>query len=538
MKVALVTLSGTTEAAHSQIESRWPEAKIFDLPRTALQNGSFAERLKGLRSLRPDVFAVMTESLDWQFGKEALMFFGAAAGAQVSTIIDARGRSLTYTRLRLLARSHLHIISSYVRGRRAISEAARRISNLESLSRPREKSASKGSPRIAYLRTTPAAGTIPGGAASHIQGVVHGLNDLGADVEFIANDLVSGIDETEPQFHLIAPDRDVMPRAAFDVANGLSFSDRAASLIDRIAPWFIYERYSRFSLAGVEASLRTGIPLFLEYNGSEVWVGRHWDRTERLDLLERYEKLNLEKADRIFVVSEVEKKTLIDRGIQEEKIVVNPNGVDPEVFRPRTGRENVRKQFGIPDDTIVAGFLGTFGPWHGVLELAEAIALTPKDADIHFLLIGDGSLRREVENRLRHSGDLDRVTFTGVVPHDRVPSFLDACDILISPHVPLAAGAEFFGSPTKLFEYMAMGKAIVASRLGQIGEVLTDNKTALLVEPGDTQDLSVAVQRLANESELRYRLGKAARSAAIGLHTWRANAKNVMDTFRELYVKA
>ena len=58
-----------------------------------------------------------------------------------------------------------------------------------------------------------------------------------------------------------------------------------------------------------------------------------------------------------------------------------------------------------------------------------------------------------------------------------VPSLLDACDILVSPHVPLDAGAEFFGSPTKLFEYMAMGKGIVASRLGQIGEVLQHEKS-------------------------------------------------------------
>ena len=60
----------------------------------------------------------------------------------------------------------------------------------------------------------------------------------------------------------------------------------------------------------------------------------------------------------------------------------------------------------------------------------------------------------------------------GAVAHDRVPALLDACDILVSPHVPLDARRGFFGSPTKLFEYMAMGKGIVASRLGQIGEVL------------------------------------------------------------------
>src|SRR5439155_14254978 len=131
------------------------------------------------------------------------------------------------------------------------------------------------------------------------------------------------------------------------------------------------------------------------------------------------------------------------------------------------------------------------------------------------LLIGDGSLKGEVEQRLNASGDRDRVTFAGVVSHERVPVLLDACDILVSPHVPLADGTEFFGSPTKLFEYMAMGKGIVASRLGQIGDVLVDGETALLVEPGNAAELIAALVKLASDPELLGRLGGAARQAAI-----------------------
>src|SRR6185503_18585522 len=99
-------------------------------------------------------------------------------------------------------------------------------------------------------------------------------------------------------------------------------------------PDFIYQRYARFSWAGVVASLRTKRPLFLEYNGSEVWVGRHWDRVGNLDLLERYERLNLNAATRIFVVSEVERRNLEKRGVKSQKIVINPNGVDTSVFLP------------------------------------------------------------------------------------------------------------------------------------------------------------------------------------------------------------
>jgi glycosyltransferase involved in cell wall biosynthesis len=126
------------------------------------------------------------------------------------------------------------------------------------------------------------------------------------------------------------------------------------------------------------------------------------------------------------------------------------------------------------------------------------------------------------------------VIFTGAVAHERVPALLDACDILVAPHVPLADGSEFFGSPTKIFEYMAMGKGIVASRLGQIGEVLSDGETAVMVEPGNVDELRNAMVRLIADEELRKRLGANAREAAVKNHTWVHNARRVLDAYHEL----
>ena len=110
--------------------------------------------------------------------------------------------------------------------------------------------------------------------------------------------------------------------------------------------------------------------------------------------------------------------------------------------------------------------------------------------------------------------------------------------MLVSPHVPLADGSEFFGSPTKIFEYMAMSKGIVASRLGQIGEVLENEKSALLVEPGNVQQLSEALVRLAESSSLREHLGEAARQAAVERHTWKGNAQNVLDAYHTWVAEA
>ncbi|HYO91553.1 MAG TPA: glycosyltransferase, partial [Pyrinomonadaceae bacterium] len=199
---------------------------------------------------------------------------------------------------------------------------------------------------------------------------------------------------------------------------------------------------------------------------------------------------------------------------------------------PQIGGELIRQELGIGADETLVGFVGSFGPWHGVLALAEAIKLMPAGARVRYLLVGSGTLREEVESRLREAGALGRVIFTGAVSHERVPALLDACDVLASPHVPLADGSPFFGSPTKLFEYMAMGKGIVASRLGQIADVLRHEETALLVEPADARELSEALMRLAKSRELRERLGEAARREAIAHHTWKHNAERVLEAYR------
>ncbi|MFN0277987.1 MAG: glycosyltransferase family 4 protein [Pyrinomonadaceae bacterium] len=534
MRTVLLVLSGDPNAASETLKARYPDCEIVSFQRVFLENGSMSDRLSTLRKMEPDVFAIMTESLDWQFGQQALMLLGALAGANESLIIDARRNICSGKRFSLIAKAPFQIARSFVRGKSAVGNAAKTLNRLEQLVNSHKSNSTilptKNSPvSVTYLRATPAAGTQPGGATSHINGVVNAMLSFGANVTFISNDEIAGLDKNKITFHKIAPDPDIMPRSGFDIFNGAAFALAATDLIAASPPDFIYQRYCRFSWAGVEASLLTNVPLFLEYNGSEVWVGKHWDKTDKLDLLERCERLNLQAASRVFVISEVEKNNLLNLGIPSEKLIVNPNGVDTDEFRPDVGGKKTREELGFGEDKILVGFLGTFGPWHGVLALADAIALTPKNNNIHFLLIGDGSLRTEVEKKLRDSGELDRVTCAGVVRHDRVPAFLDACDILVSPHVPLADGSEFFGSPTKLFEYMAMGKAIVASRLGQIGDVLTDNETALLVEPGNAKELSDAIIKLANDHELASRLGKAARSTAIAKHRWSQNAARILN---------
>lgn len=541
MKVVLLSLSGDLDYARRALRSRYPEDELAEIRRAEVEDAGFKTRLARLRALSPDVFAVFTERLAWQRGQNALALFGAMAGAKTILLFDSHGGMKEESQSAALVRAPLRMAHEAGLSGLAIARSWRRLRELEQAvenglgqahALAARSNAALASLSITYMRATPGAGTQFGGASSHINGFINAAIKQGAKVRLISNDRIAGLDETETSLTIIEPEPLGTTRAAFDLHNNLVFTRGALREIESNPPDFIYQRYSRFTWAGIEATLRTGRPLFLEYNGSEVWVGRHWDGAGMFPLLERVERLNLKAAARIFVVSEVERRNLLSAGVADEKIMVNPNGVDTEKFRPGAGGHSLRAELGIPEDETLAGFVGTFGPWHGVMELARAVTLLPADARIRFLLIGAGKLREEVERVVREAGVMERVVFAGVVEHERVPAYLDACDVLVSPHVPLGDGSEFFGSPTKLFEYMAMGKGIVASRLGQIGDVLEDEATALLVEPGDVRALSSAILRLAREPKLRERLGMAARERAIEQHTWARNAQRVLDAYR------
>jgi glycosyltransferase involved in cell wall biosynthesis len=541
MKIVLLVLGGDGRRAREYLRERYPLADIEEIGRREIELGSHAQRLTRLRSHHPDVFVVLTERLAWQRGQTSLLLFGALAGARHSLLLDNHGARREETRARIMLSAPARVIHEMAASGAAIVGARSRLRRLErELARSealtngrtgqRRTSQQKGT-EIVYLRATPGAGTQIGGASSHINGFINAVIEKGTRVRLISNDRIKGLDETRMSVKIIAPEPMGSIRTAFDLHNDEIFTRGALREIEQKPPDFIYQRYSRFTCAGVAATLRARRPLFLEYNGSEVWVGRHWDRVGMLGLLEKFERLNLAAAARVFVVSEVERRNLLRAGLAGDKIIVNPNGVDVEKFRPGAGGANERVRLGIEADETLVGFVGTFGPWHGVLVLAQAMALVPQDARVRFLLVGAGSLREEAERIIREAGAGARAIFTGAVEHDRVPALLDACDVLASPHVPLEDGSEFFGSPTKLFEYMAMGKPIVASRLGQIGEVLETEETALLVEPGDARALSDAILRLARTPELRARLGAHARNAAVARHTWARNAERVLEAY-------
>jgi glycosyltransferase involved in cell wall biosynthesis len=290
--------------------------------------------------------------------------------------------------------------------------------------------------------------------------------------------------------------------------------------------------------AGLKLAYAFKVPFVLEYNGSMIWINQNWGRNLKyVALAKGIELLNLRAADLVVVVSQPMLAELVERGIDPAKILINPNGVDPERYSPQVDGTAVRQQYGLNGKTVI-GFIGTFGPWHGAEVLAEACGRLLRQypayrEQVALLLIGDGEKMALVKEIIARYGIQDVTILTGLVPQEQGPAHLAVCDILASPHVPNPDGTPFFGSPTKLFEYMAMGKAIIASNLDQLGEVLVHDQTAWLVTPGDPDALVNGLKRLLADAPLRRRLGEAARREVVTKYTWREHTRLIIEKLKE-----
>lgn len=384
--------------------------------------------------------------------------------------------------------------------------------------------------KIAFFRTDLAGRLTVGGSISHIKGFISGAESLGFRITLISDEDFPGINTLR-----------IIPNPFLDFFDEIQLIDyhfrfirEGKKILKNLKPDILYQRHSIFNASGVLLSMHFKIPLILEVNHSEVWVKKNWSRLFFERLATKIEKFAFENSDVIGAVSKITKEEISKLGANPDKIVVNPNGVDEIKFNPDIDDESIRQKFGLSEKFIV-GFTGTFTRWHGVETLFNAaLKICSFRNDISFLFIGDGNLRTALETETINLNLTDRIIFTGIVPHDDISMFLAACDVLVSPHLGFQSGERFFGSPTKLFEYMAMGKAIIASDLEQIGEIIQHDFNGLKFKPGDVDDLINNILRLVHEPELRIKLGNNARQSVIENYTWKDNAKRVLKRLMNL----
>lgn len=388
--------------------------------------------------------------------------------------------------------------------------------------------------RFLYLRTDHWFNLRSGGSVGHVSGVVNEMRNKQWLSQILSTDTLFEVD-CNSQFVKVSPDYSSytsIPELATIIYNEQLIKYLSSSPIDCT---IIYQRYSQFNYSGVWLKHKLQKPLVLEFNGSEVWAMKNWGSGKMVhtNLLERIENLNLKHADLIVVVSENLKNDLVAIGVEAAKILVNPNGVSLAKFNPQVSGHKVREQY-VLQDKFIFGFIGTFGEWHGVVELAKAIvqflnehaALRDR---VRFLLIGDGNLLPSVKKIIAEASYTPYVIFTGAVLQNKSPEYLAACDVLVSPHIQNSDGSKFFGSPTKLFEYMALGKPIIASNLEQIGTILKHKHSAVLVPPGNIQALADSFFEMHLNFEENKKLGVNAYALVIENYTWAQHVSKMVN---------
>jgi glycosyltransferase involved in cell wall biosynthesis len=322
-----------------------------------------------------------------------------------------------------------------------------------------------------------------------------------------------------------------LPRPLLELAE-YAYSIVAPGMIARAAardrPDFIYERYAFGNLGGVVAGRRLAVPVVLEVNSPLVdelaaTRGLFFPRLAR-----RLEGFVVRRADLVCTVSEVLRDMVIAGGAREDRVVVIPNGVDGEIFRPLDSarRAEIRRRIGLPvngrEQALVLGFSGFVREWHR-LDLALACLGRPQLAGARLVVVGDGPQAPWLARRAAELGLADRVLLLGARRHDEMPDLLGAFDVALMPGIPR------YASPLKLFEYMAVGLPVVAPNQENLREILQDRENALLFTPGDADALAAVLAELGANEDLRRRLGACARATVLEeRRTWRGVARRVV----------
>ncbi|MFX1519420.1 MAG: glycosyltransferase family 4 protein [Promethearchaeota archaeon] len=201
-----------------------------------------------------------------------------------------------------------------------------------------------------------------------------------------------------------------------------------------------------------------------------------------------------------------------------------------EMFTPEINGMRIRKKYGLENFSVV-GYAGCFAEWHGVLDLVKASKkVISKTDQVRFLMIGPNSSVRVLPTVRKMNLD-DYFIFTDLVPYNEIPSYLNACDILVAPYNPSTYAETrkfgFFYSPIKLFEYMACGRPLITSSCGNIPSIIKDKATGCLFEPGNINDLATAILFLLENRELSKKMGNSARKEVETKYSWKSVTKKI-----------
>lgn len=289
----------------------------------------------------------------------------------------------------------------------------------------------------------------------------------------------------------------------------------------------VVERLSLFSSAGREFARKRGAAYLVEMNSPMAQEAARYRDAGMQALALEIERKTLQAADYVMAVSsDLREHAIESAGLNPERVVTVPNGVELDLFGHTYDRNQARREAGVPQDAIVFAFVGSLKVWHGVDVMMEAFAeLRCMLPEAHLLIVGDGRRLRYHQSKVIDLNLDRRVTFFGGTDHLTVARLLAGVDVALAPYLPQST---FYFSPLKLYEYMASGLCVIASRAGQIAEVIDDGHNGLLVPPGQSAALREAMLRVGRDAGLRARLGEKARRS-VAHCGWDNTARQIVD---------
>jgi len=219
------------------------------------------------------------------------------------------------------------------------------------------------------------------------------------------------------------------------------------------------------------------------------------------------------------------KKKLLEWQIPEEKIFVAPDGLDLLDFANPLSKTAAREKLHLPQDKKIAVYTGHLYSWKGGDTLAKAVAHLPPEWEL-VIVGGHEQDRARVAGHLSPA-DRSRVRFQGLRPHAEIPTYLWAAGALVIPNSATEAISREYTSPLKVFEYLAAGRPIVASRLPSLLEVLEENKHAFFATPDDPVSLAAAIDRVRTEPDLAAQLATKNQTTA-PTYTWQNRAEGIL----------
>ncbi|MBK8014877.1 MAG: glycosyltransferase family 4 protein [Deltaproteobacteria bacterium] len=365
------------------------------------------------------------------------------------------------------------------------------------------------------------------GQAVHIEELISALSARGHEVEIVAPRVASSGNETESmgtRVDWIHRLKVHLPKAMYETLE-LSYSAVAYQRLARAArtfrPDFIYERYNLFLLSGAILRQRFNLPLILEVNAPLAEERSQFGGMAMPRFAQWAEAQTWRQADVVLPVTQVLGDYVSARGVPADRIVVIHNGINEAHFARAPKPEDAKQRLGVAD-RMVLGFTGFIRDWHRVDRIVRWLATPEAPPNAIFLVVGDGPARPELETLAKTLGVTHRLRFTGVIDRNEVPAHVAAFDIALQPAVVP------YASPLKMFEYLALGKAIIAPRRANIEELLSHNDNAWLFAPEVPGDLEAGLNKLVLDSELRRRLAASA-AMTIGRKrlTWAANAERI-----------